>query len=153
MSKGLKIIHLLLVCLLVNSVQAEIVLNPVFGDNMVLQQKTAAPVWGKGIPGLTITVTEDWGVESSTICRSDSSWMTALQTPTAGGPYSVLIHDGESQAILNNVLIGEVWLCSGQSNMEMPLKGWLPQDTIMYSAAEISGRNIRKYAFLLLRKR
>ncbi|MGC9363439.1 MAG: sialate O-acetylesterase [Fidelibacterota bacterium] len=153
MSRGLKIIHLLLVCLLVKSVQAEIVLNPVFGDNMVLQQDAAAPVWGKGNPGSTITVTADWGVESSTICRSDSSWMTTLQTPSAGGPYSVLIRDEESQRKLNNVLIGEVWLCSGQSNMEMPLKGWLPKDTIMYSATEISRAQYPKIRFFTVAKK
>lgn len=141
MRKGLKITHCLLICLLLNATEAKIILAPLFDDNMVLQQRTAAAIWGKGIPGSTVRVTAGWGTESATVCQADSFWITTLETPAAGGPHTITIRSEDSERALKNVLIGEVWLCSGQSNMEMPLQGWLPRDTIFNSAAEI--RNAR----------
>lgn len=112
-------------------------LAPLFTDNVVLQQKSNVPIWGKGKPGTTVAITSSWGKKAQGIVQLDSTWMVKIKTPKAGGPFSLtILHDGDA-AILKNVLIGEVWLCSGQSNMEMPLEGWLPENPIDNSAIEI----------------
>lgn len=111
-------------------------LAPLFGDGMVLQQQRAVPIWGNGTPASTIVVRASWKKEATTRVNPDGTWKLMIRTPSAGGPYDVEIrHDGTG-VTLKNVLIGEVWLCSGQSNMEMPLEGW-PPDTILHAADEI----------------
>ena len=119
----------------------------VFANDMVLQQKTKAPVWGWATPGKRITVTGSWNhqVVTST-AGADGQWKAFLQTPAAGGPYEVLI-SGDNTIRLKNVLIGEVWLCSGQSNMEMPMKGFKGQPVIGANEAILhsSNYNIRLY--------
>ncbi len=111
-------------------------LAPLFGDRMVLQQRRAVPIWGRGTPGTNVVVRASWKSEASARVAPDSSWKLTIQTPRAGGPHELLIqHDGTVLS-LNNILIGEVWLCSGQSNMEMPLEGW-PPDTVLHAPDEI----------------
>ncbi len=104
---------------------------------MVLQQRSGVPIWGKGIPRVRVTAKGSWGTKSSAVVGLDSMWSLKLPTPKAGGPYDLSIRHGDSTITLKNVLIGEVWLCSGQSNMEMPLEGWPPNDTIWNSASVI----------------
>lgn len=113
----------------------------IFSDNMVLQQKTKAPFWGKALPGESVFIKASWGKSAETKVEADSLWFTKLQTPKAGGPYQIKIKIGDSSFTFNNVLIGEVWLCSGQSNMEMPMEGWPPRDTIFGAPKEIAGGN------------
>ena len=99
-------------------------LHPVFSSNMVLQQKTDAPIWGKATPNRQVTVTVSWDNKKySATAAPDSAWRLSVKTPEAGGPYTVTVSDGQTLT-LDNVMIGEVWICSGQSNMEMPLAGW-----------------------------
>jgi len=107
-------------------VSAEVRLSPLFTDNMVLQQKTDAPVWGTAEPGKTVTVVTSWNKASyKAVAGDDGKWMVKVSTPKAGGPYSLTItEEGGKAVLIGNVLVGEVWLCSGQSNMEMPVKGW-----------------------------
>ena len=106
---------------------AMIKLPPVFSNNMVLQQKSEASIWGKAGERKTVNVTTSWNQKSyTTKAGSDGFWNLKVQTPVAGGPYSIIISDGESLTI-SGVLIGEVWLCSGQSNMEMTMKGYYNQ--------------------------
>jgi sialate O-acetylesterase len=112
-------------------------LAPLFQDNMVLQQQRSVPIWGKGIPGIQVLIKTSWGKNVSTVVNPEGSWVASLLTPKAGGPFQISIRHGNSLLVLRNVLTGEVWLCSGQSNMEMPLEGWPPVDTIMNSANEI----------------
>jgi sialate O-acetylesterase len=103
---------------------ARIELPKVFTDNLVLQQQTQAPIWGKATPNKEVTVTTSWDKHTYTVPADPAGkWQVKVQTPTAGGPYSMTISDGKA-ITLNNILIGEVWICSGQSNMEMPLAGW-----------------------------
>jgi len=122
-------------------------LAPILADSMVLQQQTKAPLWGTGIAGASVSITPSWvydpvgGKVITATVSSDGKWMVKLQTPKAGGPYEIKIQHGDSILVLKNILIGEVWLASGQSNMEMPLQGWPPNDTIMNSAAEIASAN------------
>lgn len=106
---------------------AEIKLPAIFCDNMVMQQQTDVAVWGKAAKNSSVTVTTSWNHKSySTKASSDGSWKLKVATPKAGGPYEVTVSDGKSVK-LKNVLIGEVWVCSGQSNMEMPMKGYKNQ--------------------------
>jgi sialate O-acetylesterase len=114
-------------------------LAPLFTDNMVLQQERKVPIWGRGTPGDTIAVRASWGEQAMTLVGADSGWSLDLKTPAAGGPARIEICHDQTTLTLSNVLIGEVWLCSGQSNMEMPLEGWPPNDTIANSGMEISG--------------
>ena len=108
----------------------------IFSDNMVLQQNTNVPFWGKAKPGEAVTVSSSWGEKSNTNVSADSSWKIELKTIKAGGPYEVTIQIGDSAIKYKNVMLGEVWLCSGQSNMEMPLEGW-PSADVQNSAEEI----------------
>jgi sialate O-acetylesterase len=132
----LSIFTLLLCAQTLISQETSLRLAPLFTDNMVLQQKTVAPVWGSGVPGTQVALTLSWGEEVKTLVQPDGSWMVKIRTPRAGGPYQIAVRDRDTSIALKNVVAGEVWLCSGQSNMEMPLEGW-PPDTILNSAAEI----------------
>ncbi len=99
----------------------------VFSDNMMLQQSTQARIWGWAGAGGEVSVTTGWdGKEyKTTASKEDGRWEVLVATPEASyETYTVTVRgDGEEIAI-NNVLVGEVWFCSGQSNMEMPLKGF-----------------------------
>lgn len=106
------------------TLSAQVKLLPIFSDNMVLQQKVKAPIWGEATPNKVVEVTTSWNKKKHT-ARADEKgkWSVKVETPSAGGPYTVTISDG-TPVILRNVLIGEVWICSGQSNMEMQVEGW-----------------------------
>lgn len=98
-----------------------------FGDNMVLQQQSQANLWGWASAGKQVTVKTSWnGKQYTTKANAEGRWKLAVETPKAGGPYDITISDGKPLK-LRNVLIGEVWICSGQSNMEMPMKGFKMQ--------------------------
>jgi len=126
--------HFLLVALLAfltgSGLQAKITLPSVIGDNMVLQQQTDAALWGKAEPGSKVTVKTSWNKKTvKTVADAQTGkWLVRVATPAAGGPYEITVSDGEKITI-KNVLIGEVWFCSGQSNMEMPVKGFNGQPT------------------------
>lgn len=109
------------------TIMANAVVKPssLIGDNMVLQQKCDARLWGTADPGSKISVSTSWdGKTYTTQTDRTGEWCLAVHTPEASfTPYTITISDGEP-LILNNVLVGEVWLASGQSNMEMPLKGF-----------------------------
>ncbi len=109
----------------------------IFSDNMVLQQNSDVSFWGKAEPNLKVNIKASWGENSNTTVKGDGHWLTKLKTSTAGGPFEINLQVGDSLIIYKNVLIGEVWLCSGQSNMEMPLQGWPPNDLILNSEEEI----------------
>ena len=117
-------------------------LASLFTDNMVLQQQQEVPIWGTGSPGATVAVRASWGDRAATVVHTNGSWLVHLTTPAAGGPHSVVITCGSEVRLLNNVLTGEVWICSGQSNMEMPLRGWPPRDTITNSAQDIQAADL-----------
>jgi sialate O-acetylesterase len=86
---------------------------------MVLQQQSTVKLWGWCAPGEKIFVTTSWdNKRDSVVGTRDANWQINIRTPVAGGPYSITLN-GNNQIVLDNVLIGEVWVCSGQSNMEM----------------------------------
>ena len=114
----------LFVFLLSFSSSAQIELSNLFSDNMVLQQESHVNIWGKAKKNQELIIYTSWsGKIIRTIVKDDGSWEVKIKTPSAGGPYNIQVTcDGETKTI-NNVLIGEVWLASGQSNMEMTLSG------------------------------
>jgi len=101
---------------------ASLELGSLFGDHMVLQQRTDAPVWGWGKPGQTVEVQGSWGGAGRAVVDPGGRFLVRLPTPAAGGPFTVEISMGEQTRRLVDVLVGEVWLCSGQSNMQWPLR-------------------------------
>ncbi|MBD0823764.1 sialate O-acetylesterase [Aestuariibaculum marinum] len=107
------------------TLQAEIKLPALFTDNMLLQQHGNAPIWGWASKSEGLKITTSWdGKIYEVKADKTGKWKTSLQTPAAGGPFTISVSNGNETKLINNVLIGEVWLCSGQSNMEMPLKGF-----------------------------
>ena len=103
--------------------QAKVELPSIFSDNMVLQQKENVAIWGTAT-GKKVTITTTWSKKKVVVTPgTDGRWFTRIPTPAAGGPYEITVSDGEKYS-LRNVLIGEVWFCSGQSNMEMPMRGY-----------------------------
>ena len=117
---------------------SEFRLAPLFGDNMVLQQASLVTVWGWGVPGQPVALSASWGGHAEGTIGANGAWNVKLKTPRAGGPFVIEVRSGGSSVLyMNNVMTGEVWLCSGQSNMEMPLSGWPPSDTIQNSGFEV----------------
>jgi len=136
----------------VNFSQSELRLPAIFSDNMVLQQSSDVPVWGKGNPNSMVKIFGSWGTIVESQVNSDSVWSVKIKTPEAGGPYKLTISDNEKNIEYQNVLIGEVWLCSGQSNMEMPLEGWPPESPIRNSKEEISNADNSQIRFFTVIK-
>lgn len=108
-------------------VNAKVILPSFFSDNMVLQQRTEAAIWGWAKPNSSVTLTSSWNKKKYTVSSDkEGKWRFKISTPVAGGPYEITVNDGEPSTI-KNILIGEVWFCSGQSNMEMGMKGFRDQ--------------------------
>lgn len=104
---------------------AKVKLPHLLGDNMIIQQNSEANLWGWDKPGTKIDVTTSWSSQKYSVkTGKDGKWAVKVQTPKASyTPLSITFDDGE-QVTLNNILAGEVWVCAGQSNMEMPVKGF-----------------------------
>ena len=121
--------------------QAKVKLPDFMGDNMVLQQRTDAALWGTARPGGTVTIRPGWTKTKTSVTADPQTgkWFARVQTPEAGGPYDIVFSDGEKFTV-SNVLIGEVWWCSGQSNMEMPVKGYGSQPAAGGVDAIVSAR-------------
>ena len=105
---------------------AELRIPTQFGEGMVLQQKTDAAIWGWASAGSKITVKTSWNKKSCTATAGqDGRWEVKVATPGASyTPYTIQISGDGTKTVINDVLIGEVWLASGQSNMEMPMRGF-----------------------------
>lgn len=104
---------------------AKVTLPEIMSDNMVLQQNAKVKIWGKSGANAKITVTPSWNNrKTETIADKNGNWVAVLATPAGSfTTHTLTISDGEP-VTLNNILIGEVWFASGQSNMEMPLNGF-----------------------------
>ena len=126
--------------------RASITLPPAYSSNMVLQQKTTFQLAGKAKPGSTVTVRTGWS-RSPLTAKADGqgSWSVTLTTPKAGGPYTLSFADSDGELTISNVMCGEVWFCSGQSNMEMPVIGWGKVMNYEEEAASANYPNIRLY--------
>ena len=102
------------------ALQADVSLPSIFGDHMVLQRDQANPVWGRADAGDSITVSID-GQKHRTTAAEDGSWRVELEPLAGGGPYELTV-EGTNLVTFEDVLVGEVWICSGQSNMAWPIK-------------------------------
>jgi sialate O-acetylesterase len=98
---------------------AQLRLPSIMGSNMVLQQKSSVALWGWANPAEKIMITTSWNNKTDSVTATrDAKWKMMIPTPAAGGPYTVNIKAGNDSVSLKNVFVGEVWVCSGQSNME-----------------------------------
>ena len=120
-----KLLIIFSVLFIASALQAKVKLPEIIGNNMVLQQDTQVKLWGKAKANTTVHVKASWESRTfSTTAGSDGKWIILVPTPKATyKPQSIELSDGEI-SVINNILIGEVWFCSGQSNMEMPLNGF-----------------------------
>ncbi|MDR3118979.1 MAG: sialate O-acetylesterase [Mediterranea sp.] len=110
-----------------SQVLAGVKLPAFFSDGMLMQQQTQANLWGTADPGKQVTIIPSWDKKEYRIkADAQGCWKISVPTPVAGGPYSIVFSDGQA-ITLNDVWIGELWICSGQSNMEMPMKGFKNQ--------------------------
>lgn len=99
-------------------------LSHLFTDHAVLQQQTQVPVWGWGDPGKMVEVRWD-GKSYKTSVKADGSWRVEIPTGKAdGAAYTLTVKSGKESLTVNDIVLGEVWICSGQSNMEMPVSGF-----------------------------
>lgn len=151
------IFFLLIFCAAFTKIHSQVRLPSLFSDSMVLQQKSKVPFWGWAPEGKKVSVTGNWpGGQASTVVDKTGKWKLKLQTPAAGGPFDITITVNRKSIVLHNILIGEVWVCAGQSNMEMPLSGFT-NDPVNQSESEIKNAHYpnirffnveRKIAFL-----
>lgn len=101
-------------------VRIHLKLAGIFGDSMVIQQGIEAPVWGRGEPGTAVTV-DFAGTHTEARADKEGKWILRMPAQKAGGPFDLVVHAGGAVITLHGVLVGEVWLASGQSNMQFAL--------------------------------
>ncbi len=99
---------------------AQTKLPSILSDNMCLQQEADVKIWGWDNPGQEVVINPSWGKQSQTITTEDGKWLVSIRTPKAGKTGRIKV-TGSSQQSIGNIAFGEVWLCSGQSNMERQL--------------------------------
>lgn len=109
---------------------ADITLPKFFSDHMVLQQESLFPVWGTAEPNQALVIRFN-GTETKSVAGGDGKFSVSIQTPTAGGPYSIEVEDQNqsNKVVLTDVMVGDVWLCAGQTNMGMPVSEALNAET------------------------
>ena len=122
-----KIVFLLPMLFTMIALQAAVRLPSIIGSHMVLQQKSTVKLWGWSAPAENITIKVGWDTTTYKVAASRGArWVAEIKTPAAGGPYTITIK-GSNEILLEDVLIGEVWVCGGQSNMEWSADQGLPQ--------------------------
>ena len=120
----MKILVATLFCCLFLQSHAQLTTSKLFGDHMVLQRNQDIPIWGKAGKNVKIKLNIN-GQEYNTKTDETGGWKIILKPIQAGGPYVMNISSGKENLVYNDVMIGEVWICSGQSNMELVLKNAL----------------------------
>ena len=147
MNTKLKFFSVLIICGLSVQSYSQIKLPSIFSDNMVLQQNSEATVWGWGDPGSEIKISGSWSKDTvKAKISNQSAWKVKLKTPAAGGPFTISIK-GNEEVVLKNVMIGEVWICSGQSNME-----WSADSKIINTEEEVKNANYPAIRFFHVKK-
>ncbi len=133
----------------IQSVFAKIELPAIFSNDMVLQRNNELKLWGWAAPNEVFRVTTGWDNKTMEVnTGNDAKWSLLLQTPQAGGPFTIHFLGKDNQVLLENILIGEVWLCSGQSNME-----WSANSGIDHAQAEIANANYPNIRLFTVQKR
>jgi len=129
---------------------ANLKLPAVFTDGMVLQQESSVAVWGLASSNTKVEVLSSWKHQTyTTTSDQQGHWKMNIRTPKAGGPYQLTIKDDQSKITLNNVLIGEVWIASGQSNMAMSMKGFSAKEPILHSDSILAAANNDQIRFFM----
>lgn len=122
-----KLTFLVIFLISVTSAFGKIELPLLVGDHMVLQRNTEVKLWGRSTVKKDVTITTSWNNKTYKVkTDKNGDWIATVSTGDAGGPYSITLSDGE-ELVLNDILLGEVWICSGQSNMEFPVCGFINQ--------------------------
>ena len=130
-----------------STLHGQIELPAFIGDNMVLQQNETVSIWGKDSPFSAIKISSSWGEKTSVVADSEGFWFSKIKTKKGSFDTHTLKIEGSNTITLTNILIGEVWFCSGQSNMEMPLKG-LGKSKVLYADKYLQtsdNKNIRLF--------
>ena len=134
---------LLVLVLCISAGIAEVRLPTIIGDNMVIQQGKPVAIWGWDGPGEKVFVSPSWEEQKwGSIADESGYWIVRFRSPQAGGPYQIKV-EGSSTIDIKNILCGEVWVCSGQSNMAWSvssssnakeeiargaaMRGWIPK--------------------------
>ncbi len=122
MNKQNKILLTVFVILLAFKSNADIRLPSILGNHMVIQQNTVIKIWGWAEAGENVNVKGSWQKsDASTVANERGEWNVEINSPSAGGPYAIII-EGKNKIVLQDILAGEVWFASGQSNMDMALR-------------------------------
>ena len=109
----------------VKSAATTLSLAGMFTNHMVFQRECDAAIWGMAKPGSKVTVSPSWTQKTfQATANENGNWRTSIKTPEAGGPFQVDVKSGSQTKQLSDVLVGEVWICSGQSNMQWKLRGF-----------------------------
>lgn len=128
--------------LYVQSVIAEVKLPAIVSSNMVLQRNTTIKIWGWADANEKITIKTSWLKSPISIqADSDGNWIIEVKTTDSKEQQTIALNSKDSDIKLENILFGEVWLCSGQSNMEMPMKGFFGQPTFGSAEAITKSKN------------
>jgi sialate O-acetylesterase len=139
---GLRFVVIFVVVVLCSGIaDAEISLPRIFGSNMVLQRNHSIPIWGWGLPGEPVTI-RFIDQTAKTVTAKNGKWRIDLKPEKEGGPYLLKIY-GANEITLDNIMVGDVWLCSGQSNMEWPLR--LTTEGPKYISESQSFKMIREF--------
>lgn len=110
--------------LLSPAVFAKVKVHALFSDHMVIQRETTIPIWGWANVNELVTVETSWGASAKVITDDQGNWKVLIKTPKAGGPHTITIYS-ENKIIIKDVLSGDVWLCTGQSNMDFAMSKFL----------------------------
>lgn len=141
-AKGYQAIFVIAFCLSCLHVSSQLSLPKIFANNMILQREKMLPVWGRSSAGETITVSFH-GQLVSAKANNDGNWQLLLNPEKAGGPYRLKVSiAGKDSIIYNNVLVGDVWVCAGQSNMNFVLSS---DQNGKSELANLQNENIREY--------
>lgn len=130
-------------CLFVSATYSQLRLPRIFSDSMVLQRNQPVKVWGWANAGEKITVSFH-AQQKQVLTNASGRWEAVLKPETAGGPYNLQVK-GTTSITLKGILVGDIWLCSGQSNMEMPVKGWSSVYNADEEIAKANYPNIRLF--------
>lgn len=142
MKKIKSIVLILSIILTVFSANATITVASILGNNMVMQRNSEVKIWGKAEANKKLKITTGWNKAVVAVTAdTNGDWLVKVKTTDAGGPYVISIETGKEKIKLENILLGEVWLCSGQSNMEMPMLGFGYQPVIGSGDALLNADN------------
>jgi sialate O-acetylesterase len=139
---------ILSVLLFANTSYAEVKLPAIVSSNMVLQRSTTITLWGWSGANEKITISASWlSEEIKIVADKAGDWKVEVQTTGSKTPQTIEIKSADSNILLENILFGEVWLCSGQSNMEQPIRGYFGQPTFgaQQAIARANNKNLRLF--------